>query len=325
MTSFALPPGPRLLVEATLRPVQGTRFQPTGFPDLGAATYTLPDGTEMLLVESAQSMANRMERVCWDDVAKDLVPALRGVPYVRVQRKDGSHLTSSVEEAHRVNSPYVIEAEGKRLLDELKRSFSAFDHGSVDIRVVAAELAHLDLNALLHGLFLARPELAGGRIRVPRALSSFVEASGVRVAPSGGVKNDILDAKGDGEGKKAKDGYGNVPFHRDEYVADTITAYFNLDLAQLRAYGLPAPVTELLFALALYKIRGVLVSGLRFRTACDLDVVGEPRVTRPSGFVLPELEEIEAALPELVSAAAATGALGASPVTVVTYESGRAG
>ena len=39
---------PRLLIEADLRPVQGDRFQPTGFPDLGAATYKRPDGTPML-------------------------------------------------------------------------------------------------------------------------------------------------------------------------------------------------------------------------------------------------------------------------------------
>ena len=26
---------PRLLMEAELEPIQGTRFQPTGFPDLG--------------------------------------------------------------------------------------------------------------------------------------------------------------------------------------------------------------------------------------------------------------------------------------------------
>jgi CRISPR-associated protein Csb1 len=33
---------PRLLIEASLRPVQGVRFQPTGFPNLGAATYRPP-------------------------------------------------------------------------------------------------------------------------------------------------------------------------------------------------------------------------------------------------------------------------------------------
>ena len=55
----------RLLIEAQLRPIQGERFQPTGFADLGAATYQLPDGTRMLLVESAQSMANRMEQALY--------------------------------------------------------------------------------------------------------------------------------------------------------------------------------------------------------------------------------------------------------------------
>jgi len=56
----------RMLMDAEFAPVQGDRFQPTGFADLGAATYTLPDGTRMLLVESAQSMANRLEATLLD-------------------------------------------------------------------------------------------------------------------------------------------------------------------------------------------------------------------------------------------------------------------
>ncbi len=56
----ALKDSPRLLIEARLKPVQGTRFQPTGFPEIGAAEYDGPEGEKMLLVESAQSMANRL-------------------------------------------------------------------------------------------------------------------------------------------------------------------------------------------------------------------------------------------------------------------------
>ena len=63
----ALKDKPRVLIEAALKPVAGTRIQPTGFPDLGPATYDDPDGTPTLLVESAQSMANRLEAVCWDE------------------------------------------------------------------------------------------------------------------------------------------------------------------------------------------------------------------------------------------------------------------
>ena len=55
----------RLLMTVPLRPVQGDRFQPTGFPSLGAATYQTKEGPK-LLVESAQSMANRLETTCWE-------------------------------------------------------------------------------------------------------------------------------------------------------------------------------------------------------------------------------------------------------------------
>ena len=65
----ALARAPRLLIEAKLQPVQGERFQPTGFPNLGAAIYKAPDGNDMILVESAQSVANRLEKVCWDEIA----------------------------------------------------------------------------------------------------------------------------------------------------------------------------------------------------------------------------------------------------------------
>ena len=76
---------PRLLVEAALKPVQGSRFQPTWFPNRGHADYESPDGQgRLVLVESAQSMANRLEAVCWDEVADDWVtPALRGLPVVQ--------------------------------------------------------------------------------------------------------------------------------------------------------------------------------------------------------------------------------------------------
>ena len=86
----ALAHAPRLLLRAKLKPLQGTRFQPTGFPEIGAAQYEGPDGTPMLLVESAQSMANRMEAVCWDKVADDWVEPLKGLPVIKVNDKDFS-------------------------------------------------------------------------------------------------------------------------------------------------------------------------------------------------------------------------------------------
>ncbi len=307
---------PRLLIEAKLRPVAGTRFQPTGFPDLGAATYRLPDRTEMLLVESAQSMANRLETVCWDAVANDWTAPLRGLPLVAVLNGAGEPLTNSVLEAHRLNSPYILEGKDKKFLETLKRELATGEKTPVDLKKLTRALLRYDVNSLLHGIFLAKGEIAGGRMRLPRALTAFIEAANVTRATSGGVKNDIVNPSGE-----AKRGFGNVPFHREEFCG-TVTAYFNLDLALIRGFGLGADAERLLIALALYKIRRFLLEGLRLRTACDLEVDEDQPdslvVKRPKGGPLPSLDQLEAALPALIQAAAKDFV---SPArTTVTFE-----
>src|ERR1700687_5095381 len=95
---------PRLLIEADLKPVQGSRFQPTGFPNLGHAVYESPDGTgKMILLESAQSMATSLEAVCWHEVANDWIEPLRGLPIVEVVDAKNAPLTNSLLEPHRLN------------------------------------------------------------------------------------------------------------------------------------------------------------------------------------------------------------------------------
>lgn len=303
---------PRLLIEVNLKPIQGTRFQPTGFPDLGAATYNTADGAQMLLLESAQSMANRMESVCWDKKKSDLVSPLLGLPYVKVVNNEGAPLTNSILESHRINSPYILESKDKSFFDKLREELGAMEKGPVDHKKFARTLLKYDVNTLLHGVFLAKKDLAGGRLRLPRALSSFVEGENITIAPSGGVKMDHVDPKGD-----AKKGFGHVPFHRDEYTGK-ITAYFNLDLAQIKGYGLGSAAEELLVTIALYKITMVLKNGLRFRTACDLEPEGKLRVTRPEGFALPTLEELEYKIPDLINRASTHFA--EPRVTTVKYE-----
>jgi len=306
----------RLLVTAKMAPVQGTRFQPTGFPDLGPATYKLNDdkNTEMLLVESAQSMANRLENVCWDEPKSAWQAPLAGLPYVNVVDPDGTPVTNSVLEAHRLNSPYILEGTDKSFSTALKTELGTDKGGAVNLHKLAVTLLKYDPNSLIHGLFLAKSDIAGGRMRLPRALTAFIEASKVTQVASGGVKNDRVNPSGD-TGK----GFGNVPFHRDEFTGD-IVAYFNLDLAQIRGYCFADEVTELLVALALYKIQRILSLPFRPRTACDLDVVeGGVSVDRPKGYVLPTLAEIEAALPGMIAAVAALGVFANPVVTTVKY------
>lgn len=309
----------RLLLEAELRPIQGTRFQPTGFPNLGAAMYEAPGTngkTDIVLVESAQSMANRLEAVCWDAGQDRPVEVLDGMPYVHVSLWEQGDTTNSIVEPHRLNSPYILESDDTTVLDKLKVRLTNRERGQVDLHELARVLAELDANSLLHGVFLAKKDLAGGRYRLPRALSGFIEATGASPAVSGGVKNDPIDPSGD-----RNKGFGNVPFHRTEYTAQRLTAFFNLDLAQIRAYSLGKTTERFLIVLALWKVRKFLETGLRLRTACDLKMDGNLMVTRPrDGFSMPSIAELEVELPALIADCASEGVFAKPPVTRMTYQ-----
>lgn len=326
---------PRLLMEARLRPIQGSRFQPTGFADLGPARFKAyvrvdekkpADGAnirtaEMILVESAQSVANRLETVCWDKATGTLVPDLNGMPYIQVIRKDKTALTNSILEAHRTNSPYILESKNTSFRDMLKAELASMDKGPVEITKLARLVFKVDTNAVLHGLFLAKPDLAGGRLRMSRLLSGFIEAVDVQEAASGGVKNDHVNpGKDEAAGQDASTGFGNVPYHRAEFTAKQLVAYFNLDLAQLRGYGLGTSAETFLTALTLFKIRRFLKSGLRLRTACDLDVDGELNVTRPNGFTLPDEKTLAGLLKDSLTACKKEKLFADEPITTVVYE-----
>lgn len=300
----ALETASRLLFTVPLKPLQGDRFQPTGFPSLGAATYQTQSGAK-LLVESAQSMANRLESTCWDASTNQPVAALAGISHVKVTQK-GAFLTDTMLEAHRLNSPYLLESKKDgSFLASLKSTLGGLDSGPIDRKLLASVLLKYDVGSLLHGVFLAKKELAGGRLRVPRAISAFIEASGVRVAASGGVKNDHVHP-GRVEGD-SKNNFGNIPYARDEFTAERIDLHVNIDLAQIRGYGLGENAERLLILLALYRVRRLLDGDLRLRTACDLEPVNRDSIaaTRPAGFELPSVNAIEQDLAPAIQACSA--------------------
>ncbi len=363
---------PRVLIEADLKPVAGSRIQPTGFPDLGPATYDAPDGSggtvATLLVESAQSMANRLEAVCWDEGADEIAPELKGLPYIRVKLAglgDGKDTTTSIQEFHRLNSPYIMSgktADGQPFAEVLKPELGMVSTaapkksggkakddtpapeetaggdkepgdvaGVVNLRTLARVCFKYDPNSLVHGLFL---EKIAGRLRHPRALSAFVEATGVGRADSGGVKLDRVmpdkktaaKALGISEKEVSAKGYINIPFHRTEFTAQAITAYFSLDLAQIRGYGLPPAARDLLTVLSLWKVRKFLDSNMRLRSACELELIeGEKSVRpkRPTGFALPPAAELAADLRRLIDACAGEKLFATPAVTVLTWNNPR--
>jgi CRISPR-associated protein Csb1 len=321
----------RHIYDATLVPLLGSTFQPTGFPDLGAATFERFDGggepQQALLVESVQSMANRLEATAWDSGGNQPVDAVAGLPYVEVVRAGtGQVLTSSRTEAHRLFSAFIRDATwdgtsgDKVLLDRLGIAADT----PLDIPAMARAILALDPFSLLHGVFFAGQTKSKGQRaawpaqpRFTRAVSGVIEAHDARRAVSGGRKSDpVRHREDEGVEGASAEGYGSVPFTRTEWSARRIVASFVVDVGLVRSYGLPPAAAELLETLALWEIRMLLSGGLRLRTACDLDVDGEIRVRR--GQPLPEAGELTARLRAAIDASAEV--LGDGKPITVTWE-----
>lgn len=279
----------RILFEAELKPVQGQRFQPTGFADLGAAVYQAPDGRRMLLVESAQSMANRLEASILNP-ENELIKELNGLSYIRVKMTGATDTkTNSLVEAHRINSPFIIT--DKDFQTKFTEDADYAKGQPLNWKKIAGAVFKYDINSILHGTFLAN--LGDGRIKMARALSAFIEAEGVKEAVSGGVKNNHFDPSGKiRAADHDKDVYGNVPYQRVEYMAEKITAFFNFDISLLRSYDLGEDAFDLLVGLGIFKMQRFLQTGLRLRTACDLASVNGICVTEPDEWKLPGEDEL---------------------------------
>jgi CRISPR-associated protein Csb1 len=286
---------PRLVIDAHLEPVAGSIFQPTGFPDLGVATFQRPGGPPSVLVESVQSMTNRLEDVGWDDAANAPADAIASLPFARIEDADGGFLTSSRLEPHRLAAAYVRDADfdgssGGELVTE---RLGLAPGRPLDWPRIYRAIFELDPLCLVHGVFFSAKEWHGNP-KVRRAVSAVIEAHDAAPVISGGLKRDDVTFTA-GEGRSAEAGYGFVPFGRTEYTAKEIVLSAVVDLAQLRGYGLSDAETSLLVHVALWEVTTLLESPLRLRTACDLDVTSV-QVRRPDGYELPTAESLASAL-----------------------------
>lgn len=317
----------RQLFDVALRPTQGSRFAPTGFPDLGTAEFDRPsdDGgwERCILVESAQSMANRLEGTLWDDAADAPVELIAGLPYMRVADSSGTYLTSSRTESHRLASPYVRYAsvDGTAILHLLASSevLNLAENTPLDYHKMARALLTIDPLVLVHGVYFAgRGKEFPGQPRFTRMVTGFIEATDVRRADSGGVKLDHVSHEQKESGGGSSEGFGPIPFARTEWTARSIVASFNIDLAQVRSYGLPEPAEDLLIALARYEIAALLAGSMRLRTNCDLEVT-ETEIVDRDGGQLPAVNDQAADLSELITRCADSGLLGDRGVIEATW------
>ena len=290
----------RVLISAELHLANGSFFQPTGFPDIGACLYTDGAGRRRCLVESEQSMANRLEAVCMKAPGVWREPLASRLPVIRVQDKKNRLLATNLTEPHRVASSYVLESAVKGTT--LQKKFE--EHLGLDgktwpldgrERLTQAVFA-LDPAAVLHGFQFMQWEAVG--LRAARLLHARLEAT---LAEDGEVHYGLVKVDGiePGLSSAQKSNKGQSIASKVRYVPQSIQATFEIDVLALRERSLiPASAgngaadgtsnqaaQRFLLALALWKIQRFLTNGpafdartgdtigaLRLRADCSLAV-----------------------------------------------------
>jgi CRISPR-associated protein Csb1 len=241
-------------------------------------------------------MANHLEATTWDTASAEPTTPVAALPYVRVVDANGEFLTSSRLEAHRVAAAYILDGkiDDAPTRDVLRERFGLAKGKPLDMRHVAREVFTLDPLSLIHGVFFAQSAWPW-QPKIARAMTSFVEASDVRAAISGGVKKDSVHNVAV-PGRSSAEGYGMVPHSRVEYTAAAIRLYAVIDEQQIASYGLSGPATELLSALAWWELARMCDSGFRLRTACDLVIADS------SAAAIPDLAEATTRLSAAIEA-----------------------
>ena len=293
----------RLTLQARLKSTADRgRFQPAGFPEIGHVIYDSPaednQTVKVCIVDSAASMANHLETVCLSGpFGADLHEDLQGLPYVRCVT-DGDNegetrvVVTTLSEGHRLASSIFTDKKswvpalcgeagndaarqaarqkanlGRILLkDEFRLvNLAKKTHPlPADWWNVFRGIVKYDPNSLVHGILFP----AWG-IKIPRMLTAQLDAFGASRVSTSGVKFDKLNMTTSGQ----------PIFSKDEETAREIRATFVLDLALARSFGradmgLTGKQKEFLVAFALWKITRLLEHPFRYRTDCDLELVG---------------------------------------------------
>lgn len=279
----------RVVIDASLELANGSFFQPTGFPDIGACIFVDKDGRRRCLVESEQSLTNRLEAVCMQAPGTWRAPFDGKLPVIRVSDGSGSLLATNLTEPHRLSSSYVLEGtlngHGKKLQDVLREQLGVSADGKrwpLDKRAKLSSVVFaLDPAAMLHGFQFMQWSAVG--LRQQRLLHARMEAvlAGDSDVHYGMVKVDAIEPESSSQKMGNK---GQSIAHKARLVPESINATFEIDILGLRERWLvgerPEPPTaqdddqkkqglagalaqnvaaqKFLLALALWKIRQFL-------------------------------------------------------------------
>jgi CRISPR-associated protein Csb1 len=248
----------RVVIDASMELTNGSFFQPTGFPDIGACVFVDKEGRRRCLVESEQSLTNRLEAVCMQAPGTWRAPFDGKLPVVHVSDVSGSLLATNLTEPHRLSSSYVLEGtldgdgnkekNGNRLQDVLRAHLGVSEDGKrwpLDKRAELSRVVFaLDPAAMLHGFQFMQWSAVG--LRQQRLLHARMEAvlAGDSDVHYGMVKIDPFGDKPSGKHNNK----GQSIAQKSRLVPESINATFELDVLGLRERWLvgekPEPPTD---------------------------------------------------------------------------------
>lgn len=254
----------RVVITASLKLVNGHFLQPTGFPDIDACIYRDEEGRRRCLVESEQSMSNRLEAVAMKSPGV-WVDDLKGLPLIVVRNKAGDLLATNLTEPHRIASSYILD--GKRAGDtaDMRALFegklglrNGGDFWPLDKRADLEQLVFaLDPAALLHGFQFVQWKFVG--LRQTRLIHARLETE-LAEDPEvhyGMVKWDAIEPESTREERANK---GQSIAAKSRIVPKNIIATFEIDVLGLKSFSLREDRKKSLLGLALWKIGAFLAN-----------------------------------------------------------------
>jgi CRISPR-associated protein Csb1 len=258
----------RIVITASLKLTNGHFLQPTGFPDSDACIYRDKEGRRWCLVESEQSMSNRLEAVCMKSPGV-WVDDLKGLPLVVVKNNEGDLLTTNLTEPHRIASSYILDGKragntgGMRALFESKLGLrNGGDFWPLDKRADLERLVFaLDPAALLHGFQFVQWKFVG--LRQTRLIHGRLEAE-LADDPEvhyGMVKWDAIEPESTREERANK---GQSIAAKSRIVPKNVTATFEIDVLALKSLSLEEDQKKFLLGLGLWKIGAFLANKASF-------------------------------------------------------------
>lgn len=253
----------RVVITASLALTNGRFLQPTGFSDIDACIYRDKEGRRWCLVESEQSMSNRLEAVCMKSPGV-WVDDLKGLPLIAVRNKAGDLLATNLTEPHRIASSYILEGKraangDMRALLEAKLGLqNGGDFWPMDRRADLERLVFaLDPSALLHGFQFVQWKFVG--LRQTRLVHARLEAE-LADEPEvhyGMVKWDAIEPESTREERANK---GQSIAAKSRIVPKNIIATFEIDVLGLKSLSLEEDQKKFLLGLALWKIGAFLAN-----------------------------------------------------------------